>query len=111
MQGAGLKVPEAYLKYDDGDLRGPRNDADGYFYPLYLLQSSAQAADTSAGGAGVAQQYTFSNTFPNITFYAPVSIDVSGSQTTSNYETYEGNGFIKNSSQKNMLRPWKLGPI
>lgn len=71
----------------------------GYFYPLYLLQSSAQAADTSAGGAGVSQTYTFSKTFPNVTFYAPVSIDVSGSQTSSNYETYEGNGFIKNSSQ------------
>lgn len=71
----------------------------GYFYPLYLLQSSAQSADTSAGGAGVSQTYSFSKTFPNISFYAPASIDVSGSQTSSNYETYEGNGFIKNSSQ------------
>ena len=71
----------------------------GYFYPLYLTQSAAVAADTSAGGAGVSQVYTFSKTFPNVTFYAPVSIDVSGSQTSSNYTTYEGNGFIKNAAQ------------
>lgn len=67
----------------------------GYFYPLYLTQSAAQQADTN----GVVATYTFSNTFPGVTFYAPASIDVSGSQTNPGFTQYEGNGFIKNANQ------------
>ena len=67
----------------------------GYFYPLYLSQSVAQAADPNS----VAQIYTFNNTFPGVNFYAPISFDVSGSQTNPGYVPYEGNGFIKNLSQ------------
>jgi len=67
----------------------------GYFYPLYLSESAATAADPNS----VTQQYTFSKTFPNVLFYAPATIDVSGSQTNPGYTSYEGNGFIKNASQ------------
>lgn len=67
----------------------------GYFYPLYLSQAAANAADTN----NISQVYTFSKTFPGVTFYAPISIDVSGSQTNPGYTLYEGNGFIKNSNQ------------
>lgn len=67
----------------------------GYFYPLYLTQSAAEDADEN----GVAETYSFSQTFPGITFYAPIGIDVSGGTTNPGYTLYEGNGFIKNSNQ------------
>lgn len=67
----------------------------GYFYPLYLTLAAAQAADQN----NVAETYTFSNTFPGITFYSPIGIDVSGGTANPGYELYEGNGFIKNSNQ------------
>lgn len=67
----------------------------GYFYPLYLNQTSAQNADPNS----LTTQYSFSNTFPGISFYAPASLDISGSFTQSIYQQYDGNGFIKNASQ------------
>jgi hypothetical protein len=67
----------------------------GYFYPLYLSQSSAQTADPNS----ITQVYTFSKTFPNVTFYAPATIDVSGGSVNPGYTSYEGNGFIRNASQ------------
>ena len=67
----------------------------GYFYPLYLNQAAANAADIN----GISETYTFSKTFPGTTFYAPIGIDVSGGQTNPGYTLYEGNGFIKNSNQ------------
>ena len=67
----------------------------GYFYPLYLTQAAAQAADPNS----TSQTYTFSKLFPSVNFYAPATIDVSGSQTNPGYTTYEGNGFIKNATQ------------
>lgn len=77
----------------------------GYFYPLYLSEASAQAADQNS----TAQIYTFSKTYPGVSFYAPVSIDVSGAQADPGYPLYEGNGFIKNSTQflfNTALRDW-----
>lgn len=73
-------------------------DHSGYFYPLYLSEDAATSAD--AGGLFVT--YTFSNTFPGVTFYSTASTEtpsVSGSQTSSGYTLYEGNGFIKNKDQ------------
>lgn len=67
----------------------------GYFYPLYLNQTSAQSADPNS----LTQQYTFTNTFPGVVFHAPASLDVSGSFTQPIYPQYDGNGFIKNASQ------------
>lgn len=67
-------------------------DHSGYFYPLYLSESVAQAADTQAAPI----EFSFSNTFPGVNFYAPFGSSVSGSQTTGGYTQYEGNGFIKN---------------
>jgi hypothetical protein len=67
----------------------------GYFYPLYLGQAAANAADPN----GVSETYTFSKTFPGVTFYSPISLDVSGSPTNPGYTLYEGNGFIKNANQ------------
>lgn len=85
----GIDTVTAYQVYST------ETNHSGYFYPLYLTQLAAQQADTNS----VAQVYTFSNTFPNVTFYAPASIDVSGSQTNPGFTQYEGNGFIKNASQ------------
>lgn len=70
-------------------------DHSGYFYPLYLSESVAQAAYTEV--APIA--FTFSNTFPGVNFYAPYTLSVSGSQTTGGYTQYEGNGFIKNKQE------------
>lgn len=67
----------------------------GYFYPLYLSQATATQADPNS----LTQVYTFAKTFPGVTFYAPASIDVSGSQTNPGYTPYDGNGFIKNAAQ------------
>lgn len=67
-------------------------DHSGYFYPLYLLEASGQAASSSQ----VAINVSFSNTFPGVTFYAPTETYTSGSQTTGGYTQYDGNGFIKN---------------
>jgi hypothetical protein len=67
----------------------------GYFYPLYLNQTVANAADIN----GVSETYTFKDTFPGVMFYAPIGIDVSGGATNPGYTLYEGNGFVKNKDQ------------
>ena len=67
----------------------------GYFYPLYLSNDKAMSEDDS----GLSETYTFPNTFPGVTFYSPATTSVSGSQTSSGYTSYEGNGFIKNKNQ------------
>jgi hypothetical protein len=67
----------------------------GYFYPLYLSQDAAQSADTNLN----ANVYTFPKTFPNVNFYAPRTIAVSGGSTDPGYTLYDGNGFIKNQNQ------------
>lgn len=67
----------------------------GYFYPLYLLESSANNADPN----GFSETYTFSKTFPGVNFYAPIGIQVSGGSSNPGYLLYEGNGFIKNANQ------------
>jgi hypothetical protein len=77
----------------------------GYFYPLYLSENTAKNEDQN----NTAEIYTFSKTHPGVVFYAPVSIDVSGSQVDPGYPLYEGNGFIKNSIQllfNTALRDW-----
>ena len=85
----GYDVNTAYQVYST------ETNHSGYFYPLYLSQNAATAADPNS----LTTTYTFNNTFPSITFYAPASIDVSGSQTNPGYTSYEGNGFIKNAAQ------------
>lgn len=71
----------------------------GYFYPLYLNQTTAYNASTEVVKS--VSTFTFENTFPNVTFYGPNGVVVSGDLSTSNpgYSEYEGNGFIKNSNQ------------
>lgn len=65
----------------------------GYFYPLYLNQTTALAAST-----GFTQSYRFTE-FPNVIFYAPTNLQQSGIATDPGYVKYDGNGFIKNASQ------------
>ena len=69
----------------------------GYFYPLYLSSATAQSNDPG----NLAQIYSFSKTFPGVSFYAPMSTKVSGdySSTSPGYTEYQGNGFIKNKNQ------------
>jgi hypothetical protein len=69
----------------------------GYFYPLYLSQTAAAAANT--GGANTTSTFSFKNTFPGVTFYAPTTLLQSGVSTTPTHPEYEGNGFIKNTSE------------
>lgn len=66
----------------------------GFFYPLYLNQATAQSKDN----LGIANPFRFVE-FPNVTFYAPNSLQQSGVAQNPGYTLYEGNGFIKNSSQ------------
>ena len=67
----------------------------GYFYPVYLSRSVAEAADPN----GNSRTFTFPQTFPNVEFYAPQGIAVSGGATDPGYTQYDGNGFIKNQNQ------------
>ena len=72
----------------------------GYFYPLYLNQTTAQNADklNTAQSQGFHFSFRFSE-FPNVVFYAPESLKVSGAAIDPGYTKYEGNGFIKNAKQ------------
>jgi len=73
-------------------------NASGYFYPLYLSEAAAVAADN--GNPQTATSFTFSEEHPGTTFYGPSNIVTSGSATNdTTYELYEGNGFIKNNNQ------------
>jgi hypothetical protein len=75
----------------------------GYFYPLYLRQSSAAALSSSSTGVA----YTFPQTFPNVTLYGPDGSTSAGVTTPPVRGTlYEGNGFIKN--KKELLFPTAL---
>jgi hypothetical protein len=65
----------------------------GYFYPLYLSLQSAQSA-----GNGLYEEYMFRE-FPSVKFYSPTTLVQSGVHQNPGYADYEGNGFIKNSSQ------------
>lgn len=67
----------------------------GYFYPLYLSRSAAEAADNN----GNSLTFTFPKTFPSVNFYAPQNVAVSGGATNPGYIEYDGNGFIKNQNQ------------
>lgn len=67
----------------------------GYFYPLYLSKSAAEASDNN----GNAKTFTFPRTFPTVSFYAPQNVAVSGGATNPGYIEYDGNGFIKNQNQ------------
>lgn len=73
---------------------GVSTGTSGYFYPLYLNQTKAQQSDN----LGLADPYRFRE-FPSVTFYAPRGLLQSGVAQDPGYTTYEGNGFIKNSSQ------------
>lgn len=71
----------------------------GYFYPLFLNSTSAIEFEGNAGALyGIV---TFSNTFPNVTFYYPREdgIFASGVDESAGYTSYEGNGFIKNKNE------------
>ena len=71
----------------------------GYFYPLYLSQSTAQAA--SPLGSPTTTTHTFVEDFPSVTFYKPAGLGASGDYGSANpgYTEYEGNGFIQNQGQ------------
>lgn len=43
-----------------------------YYYPVYLDQAAANAADTTAGGTGTSHTHTF-NEYPLATFYMPTT--------------------------------------
>lgn len=73
---------------------GTTAGTSGYFYPLYLNQTTAQSYDN----LGISSTYRFVQ-FPNVTFYAPDSLKQIGASGNPGYTQYEGNGFIKNSSQ------------
>jgi hypothetical protein len=68
--------------------------ASGYFYPMYLSQPAALVASNNT----FTQSYRFKE-FPNVIFYAPTNLQQTAMSGDPGYVKYEGNGFIKNSSQ------------
>ena len=75
----------------------------GYFYPLYLNQSTA--ASLSAASAGT--KYEFPETFPGVSLFGPAGATSAGVTTPPIRGTlYEGNGFLKN--KKELLFPTAL---
>lgn len=72
----------------------------GYFYPLYLNEQTAQSADSAntSQPLGLSRTYRFTE-FPNVTFFAPLSLQQTGVAVDPGYTKYDGNGFIKNSFQ------------
>jgi hypothetical protein len=76
----------------------------GFFHPLYLNRTVANAADPNS----VSQSYMFKE-YPSVTLYAPVAYQQSGVTSNPGYTVYQGNGFIKNASQivfPTALRDW-----
>lgn len=70
----------------------------GYFYPLFLTDAPAIALDD--GNPQTATEFEFGDTHPGVVFYGPTNLVTSGSPTNeTNYEMYDGNGFIKNNDQ------------
>jgi hypothetical protein len=66
----------------------------GYFYPLYLNENSASQQDS----LGVTFEYRFVE-FPGVLFFAPRDLVESGVSNNPSFTEYDGNGFIKNSTQ------------
>lgn len=82
---------------------GKRHDnTSGYFYPLYLTADAANQASKLATGdvTGKNTVFYFSD-FAGTAFFAPSGGNLfqSGVPTKSNYQDYEGNGFIRNKNQ------------
>lgn len=80
---------------------GTRHDnIPGYFYPLYLTPSAANSSSTAGGGTGSNLSITFKE-FPSVLFFAPAGGNIfqSGVSAQSSYQSYEGNGFIRNKNQ------------
>jgi hypothetical protein len=73
---------------------GTSTGISGYFYPLYLNQTTAASYDSLSQTLS----YRFTE-FPNVLFHAPQSLVQSGVHANPGYTQYDGNGFIKNSSQ------------
>lgn len=74
---------------------GVSSGASGYFYPLYLNETTAQSYNTVLG---IATPFRFRE-YPNVLFYSPTNLVQSGVATNPGYTKYEGNGFIKNATQ------------
>ena len=64
----------------------------GFYYPLYLTQNEANAADTAAGGSGTSHPHGFTNT-PNITFYMPDST-MNHAQSSAPTGSYNGEYYV-----------------
>ncbi len=73
---------------------GTSAGTSGYFYPLYLSQTSANAADPN----GYSTAFRFVE-YPTVLFHSPNSSVQTAQAVDPGYTKYEGNGFIKNSSQ------------
>lgn len=75
-------------------ISGVTSGLNGYYHPLYLSSGTAIANDN----LGQTDAYRFRQ-FPNVVFYSAKNIFQSGVAQNPGYTLYEGNGFIKNSSQ------------
>ncbi len=82
-----------YVVYNESSVP----EDSGHFYPMYLDQGAAVAADN--GNPQTAVEYVFDN-YPNTTFYGPANNSVlAAAENDTTFEVYEGNGFIKNNDQ------------
>lgn len=81
-------------------ISGTAVGTSGYFYPLYLNDTTARNADRdNTGNAnGFSNPYIFRE-YPTNIFYAPASLAQNAQSGDPGYARYEGNGFVKNSFQ------------
>ena len=69
----------------------------GYYYPVYLDQTAANNADTTAGGSGTSHVHTFGE-YPLATFYMPTTgatHTAASAPTGTNYTKYINNRSIR----------------
>jgi len=86
----GVDDETAYAVFVDP----PVGSQSGYYFPLYLKKSKAEQESSN----GLSNTVSFDE-FPGVLLYAPASEQQMGVDANPGYDLYEGNGFIKNTSQ------------
>lgn len=87
-----------YYVYGLNDDVSTHGNTQKYYWPAYLDQTAANAADTTAGGTGTSVVHTF-NEFPLATFYIPTTgsnlASVTAPPTVDNFTKYINNRSIR----------------
>jgi hypothetical protein len=87
-----------YFVYGLNDDVSTHGNTQSNYFPVYLDQTAANAADTTAGGAGGSTVHTF-NEYPLATFYIPNTgstlASATAPATTDNYTKYINNRSVR----------------